>query len=179
MDATVARLLAARPELQKEAEAEVAEEAQRAIAMADKGRSERKAHSLEELVAEKARELRSRPHEEPPPSSFSRSESRDSEAARLQAILLPAASLDVGWPWLAEWLSAPRMPLNEAELHGLEGYVDHGEFKGMEEEAEPGDGDRADVPPVAIEVAAVEVADIEDPDATHIEVRAIPRVRKG
>ena len=65
MPATVERVLAARSGLRKEAEEEATNEAQLVSASTNRtgqGRSEEEVPSLEEMIAEKAEELRNRPH---------------------------------------------------------------------------------------------------------------------
>lgn len=201
-ETTVGRVLAARPGLREEAEVEVAMET--AAAASSGGGAHLTVPSLEELVAEKAEELRTRlqhsqgggTREEavrvkPPPSTPPSAEQGDDarerpDAARQQAeggpLLPPVAVAGAGWPWPAEWLAAPRVPppppSRGVDILGpaLEGsFVDLGDGGGDRGRllSGPEDGGGTSGPPIpySIEVAAVEVADAEDPDAAHVEVR--------
>eukprot|EP00752_Nemacystus_decipiens_P006456 g5814.t1 len=205
-ESTVERVLAARPHLREEAEAEVAIE--NATAASSGGGADLAVPSLEELVAEKAEELRTRLHSHgaqeeeeasarssppPPSSSAQHGDDRGHPDAARQAgggSLLPVAVADAGWPWPADWLAAPFVPppppFRDVDILGL-GL--EGDFVGPA----AGDGDRgrllsgaedgsgASGPPIpfSIEVAAVEVTDAEDPDAAHIEyvLRVVYRER--
>lgn len=181
MDATEERVLSARSGLQEEAEAE-AEAARRDAQLAvggGNGRSEREMPSLEELVAEKAEEYRTRP---PPDNTQSVStegettrplvpaEDRSGDTNRLDGAW-PIVAEGVGWPWPTGWLSGPRAPpATMAEVQGVRGGVEFGGFVGGEGDQGPDERDGADVPPFSIEVQAVEAVDTEDADAAHIEV---------
>lgn len=201
-ETTVERMLAARPDLEKEAEVEVAlarEAAAGATSSGGDGGGEMMVPSLEELIAEKAEELRTRfdsqVHDEatrPPPSSSSsaqlKTDNEYSDAARQLGdnTLLPVVVADAGWPWPVEWLAAPRVPQppssREADILGFaeeEDLVDFGARSGFGssggKEGFPagleGGGGRVDPPvPYSIEVAAVEVVDAEGFDAAHVEV---------
>lgn len=193
-DTTVGRVLAARPDLREEAEVEVAVET--ATAASSGGGADLTVPSLEELVAEKAEELlrtrlRSQGEQQkeeigrspssPPPSSADQgggSEQRSGGGSMLPVV----AVADAGWPWPADWLAAPRVPppplFRDVDVLGLaleEDFADLGAGSGDSGRllSGPEDGGWASGPPVpySIEVAAVEVADAEDPDAAHIEVR--------
>lgn len=193
---TVKRVLAARPHLQEEAEVEVAIET--ATAASSGGGADLTVPLLEELVAEKAEELRTRLHSQgaqeegvvrsspsPPPSSSGEQgdDGGHPGAARQSAggLLLPATAADAGWPWPADWMAAPRVPppppFRDVDVLGLalEGdFVDLGAGGGdrgrLLSGAEDGAGASGPPIPYSIEVAAVEVTDAEDPDAAHIEV---------
>lgn len=196
-ETTVERVLTARQDLREAAEAEVAAEA--AASASSGGGGDALVPSLEELVAEKAEELRTRllsrgadeeeppepspPLPPPPPVTRRKDGGGDPGAAVRPGVdaLLPAAAAaaavaDAGWPWPAEWLAAPRVPpppppFTDVDVLGQalgENFVDlDAAVAGLED-----GGGRANPPvPHSIEVAAVEVADAEDPDAAHIEVR--------
>ena len=172
MAATVERVLATRSSLRREAEAEAAKEAQLVSSSTnrtEKGTSEEEVPSLEELVAEKAEELRNRPHnpreEAGSPSRIGQEE--DGRKASRGAEARPIA--DAGWPWPMDWLSAP--PASPGSTEGLPVGIMFGGFTGGDADVEPNDGDWVDTPPFSIKVAAVEVVDVEDPDAAHVEVR--------
>lgn len=195
-ETTVGRVLASRPYLQKEAEVEVAlaraAAATAASSGGDGGEGEMMVPSLEELIAEKAEELRTRlgsqAHEEaerPPPSSSSSAQLKNDNAGSQLGdnMLFPVVVADAGWPWPVEWLAAPRVPppppSREADILGLaeEGFVNAHGFGSSENgggffAGSEGGGERADPPvPFSIEVAAVEVVDAEDFDTAHVEVR--------
>lgn len=163
--------------------------------------------SLEELVAEKAEELRTRLHSRgaqeeeavrsapsPPTSSAEQGDDSGHPDAALRSgggPLLPVAVADAGWPWPADWLAAPRVPppppFRDVDVLGLAlqgDFVDGGAGGGGDRGrllsgAEDGGGVGGPPIPYSIEVAAVEVADAEDPDAAHIEVRMCMYARKG
>lgn len=219
MSDTVDRILAARAHLRECADAEArvgsaAESQEQLTTVSDesramKERSEPDAPSLEELVAAKMEELRTRPRGPSPQSPPTRgsdgtpsSSSSPSHPTRKEPDSLttyhsevtgtttPAA--DLGWPWPAEWLSAPRGPPPREEREGVEagadgdvvdfgvvvweGYgdarLDDGDGRGDDRGNEHGDID-AHAAPYSIEVVAVEVVEEEegDADAVHIEVR--------
>lgn len=195
-ETTVGRVLAARPHLREEAEEEVAIET--AAAASSGGGADLTVPSLEELVAEKAEELRSRLHNQgaqeeaarPSPSSPPSVEQEDDGghpvAAQQSGVgsLVPVAVADAGWPWPADWFAAPRVPppppsrdvdILELALEG--GFVDLGAGGAGGGDrgrllSGPEDGAGTGGPPVpySIEVAAVEVTDAEDADSVHIEV---------
>lgn len=175
MAATVERLLAARPGLRKEAEEEAMNEAQLVSTSTNstgRGRSEEKVPSLEELVAEKTEELRNMPHnptEGGSSPSFAGQEEDNHKASR-GTETLPIA--DAGWPWPMDWLSAPRAPPGTAEVQELPVGIIFGGLDGGDADVGSDDGVRAEAPPFSIVVAAVEVVDIEDAEAAHVEVRA-------
>lgn len=177
MDATEERVLSVRSELREQAEAEAARDAQLVVGGGD-GRSAQEVPSLEELVAEKAEEYRTRPlsirsgsaEEEAEPSVPAADRSRDT--SRLESTF-PVAAEGVGWPWPIAWLSGPRTPRAPravAEIQGMKGNVEFGGFMGGEGNQGLVERDGAEAPPFSIEVAAVEAVDMEDPDAAHIEV---------
>lgn len=174
MDATKERVLSARSELREQAEAEAARDAQLVVGGGD-GRSAQEVPSLEELVAEKAEEYRTRPlsirngsaEEEAEPSVPAADRSRNT--SRLEGTS-PVAAEGVGWPWPIAWLSGPRASRTEAKIQGMKDNVEFGGFMGGEGDQGPDERDGAEVPPFSIEVAAVEAVDMEDPDAAHIEV---------
>eukprot|EP00903_Cladosiphon_okamuranus_P008775 g8406.t1 len=211
-DTTVGRVLAARPHLREEAEVEVA--AEKATAVSSGGGADLAVPSLEELVAEKAEELRTRLHSSqgaqeaeeaaglstptsPPTSSSADQEVNDSgrpDISRQQSAggsLLPVVAVaDVAWPWPVDWLAAPRVPppppFRDADVLGLElegNFADLGADGGDRGRLLSGaedDGGASGPPiPYSIEVAAVEVADAEDPDTAHIEyvLRVVYRER--
>lgn len=172
MAATVERVLAARAGLRIEAEAEAAREAQLASeAIGGKRPSDHGVPSLEELVAEKSEELRTGPLiqkqvETPPPSPVQKSQ----VLHPAQPIIAPHIA-DVEWPWPIGWLSAPRAPSRNAKKNELSVGAQFGGFSIRDGDLGPGHGTLADSPPCSIEVAAVEVVDVWDSDAAHIEVR--------
>lgn len=123
----------------------------------------------------------------PPPSSAEQDDddSGHPDVGRQQpggGSLLPVVAVaDAGWPWPADWLAAPRVPppppFRDVDVLGLalEGdFVDLGAGGGdrgrLLSGAEDGGGASGPPIPYSIEVAAVEVADAEDPEAAHIEV---------
>lgn len=175
MAATVERVLSARSGLRKEAEEEAASEAQLVSASTNRtgqGRSEEEVPSLEELVAEKAEELRNRPQNPTdrggsPPSPGR--EGDDHKASR-GTDMPPIA--DAGWPWPMDWLSAPRAPPGTAVVQELPVGIIFGGLAGGGADVGSDDGGGADAPPFSIAVAAVEVVDVEGPEAAHVEVRA-------
>lgn len=203
-ETTVGRVLAARPDLEKEAEVEVALAREAAAGAASSGGDgggggEMMVPSLEELVAEKAEELRARAdsqaHEEatrpPPPSSSSAQLTTDKEYPYAAPqfgdnMLLPVVVADAGWPWPVDWFAAPRVPpptlFREADILGVaeeEDFIDFGARSGFGSSGDAegfvagseGGGGRVDPPvPYSIEVAAVEVVDAEGFDAAHVEV---------
>lgn len=174
MAATVERVLAARSGLREEAEAEAAKEAQLVSSSTnrtEKGRSDKEVPSLEELIAEKAEELRNRPHNPTEGAgSLSRTGQEEDDHKAPRGTDTPPIA-DAGWPWPMDWLSAPLAPPGSAEIQGLPAGIIFGGFTGGDADIEPDDGVRADTPPFSIKVAAVEVVDAEDPDAAHVEVR--------
>lgn len=192
------RVLAARPHLREEAEVEVAIET--ATAASSGGGADLTVPSLEELVAEKAEELRTKLRGEgaqeeetaalsppPPPFSAAGGSGGGQDAARRSegGSLSPAAVADAGRPWPAGWLAAPLVPpppppFTDADVLevGLDGeFVDFGAGGGdrgrLLSGSEDAGGTSGPPVPYSIEVAAVEVADAEDPDAVHIEVRQV------
>lgn len=175
MAATVERVLAARPGLRKEAEEEAMNETQLVSASTNRtgqGRSEEGVPSLEELVAEMTEELRNRPHNptEGGGSPSSAGQEEDNHEASRGTDTPPIA--DAGWPWPMDWLSAPRAPPGTVGVQELPGGIIFGGLGGGSADVGSDDGGRADAPPFSIVVAAVEVVDIEDPEAAHVEVRA-------
>lgn len=176
--ATVERVLASRPHLRDEAEAEAAREAQAVAAESiGDGRSELEVPSLEELVAEKAEELRTRPQDRSQEETTRSSPVREDLDRNATPLIGVRPTVEFGWPWPTDWLSAPRVPIGDVEIH--DAHVDSGGFAVGHGDVEADDGDRKDTPPFAIEVAAVEVADVEDPDDAHIEVRVYADVAHG
>ena len=78
-----------------------------------------------------------------------------------------------------DWLSAPRAPPGTAEVQELPVDIIFGGLGGGDVDVGSDDGGRADTPPFSIVVAAVEVVDIEDPEAAHVEVRASACLLRG
>lgn len=181
MAATVERLLAARSGLRKEAEEEATNEAQLVSASTNstgRGRSEEKNPSLEELVAEKTEELRNRHNPtEGGGSPSSAGQEEDNHKTSRGTDTPPIA--DAGWPWPMDWLSAPRAPPGTAEVQELPVGIIFGGLGGGDADVGSDDGGRADAPPFSIVVAAVEVVDIEDAEAAHVEVRASACLLRG
>lgn len=180
---TVGRILDSRAGLREEAEAEaaMAREARREPRDEANGRPELLVPSLEELVAEKAEELRMRPSpvltEQDATLTASggagvRTEHRNVVSAVEADITLPVVGEDVRWPWPVEWLNAPLAAPSEVGADGVKtGFEFDG--PGMQREQAWGlnEEDCAGVPPYSIEVAAVEVADMDDAEMAHVEVK--------
>lgn len=181
---TVRRILDSRPGLREDAEAEAAMAREARLEMRDEannGRSELLVPSLEELVAEKAEELRMRPSPVPTEQDATltasggagaRAEHRNEASAAEAEITSPVVGEDVGWPWPVEWLNAPRVAPSDV---GADGVKTGFEFDGLGTRREwvgsLNEKDCADAPPYSIEVAAVEVADMEDTETAHVEVK--------
>ncbi|CAM9788657.1 unnamed protein product [Laminaria digitata] len=172
MAATVERVLSTRSGLRKEAEEEAASEAQLVSASTNRtgqGRSEEEVPSLEELVAEKAEELRNSPQNATDKGGSSPSPGRegDDHKASRGTDMPPIA--DAGWPWPMDWLSAPRAPPGTAVVQELPVGIIFGGLAGGGADVGSDDGGGADAPPFSIAVEAVEVVDVEGPEAAHVE----------
>lgn len=180
---TVGRILDSRPGLQEEAEAEAAMAREARMETRDEanGRPELLVPSLEELVAEKAEELRMRPSPVPAEQDATltalggagaRAEHRNVASTAEAEITSPVAGEDVGWPWPVEWLNAPLAAPSEVGADGVKTGFEF-EGPGMRREQAWGlnEEDCASAPPYSIEVAAVEVADMEDSEMAHVEVK--------
>lgn len=85
----------------------------------------------------------------------------------------------LGWPWPITWLLAPRAPTVTTELpiesmlspEMLEfARLDCGNVEDSGKRADDEEG--IETPPFSMEMAAVEIADAEDLDAAHIEVKS-------
>lgn len=76
------------------------------------------------------------------------------------------------WPWSKAWLSSPRAPAPiGAGADGLNSQMDRVAAIRGDGDTEAGEEETASVPPLSLEVAGVEVANAEDSDAVHVEVK--------
>lgn len=82
----------------------------------------------------------------------------------------------LGWPWLDAWLNGPRAQAvtGSRPPGGSDDAIDYPGHGRGEGDSRAG-REAASSPPFSLEVAGVEVAGAEDPDAAHVEVSAAGR----